>query len=164
MHTFTSNIRGAVLLPMLGILGAGLLAAAAVYFFYCPCQRTPGGWLLGEEISEPVSDWSFANQVPLCQIEVSGPLPHSVNLNCMSSRGRLYLSCANCEGKRWSTLALANPNGRIRMNESVYPVTLTRVQDPEMLDEAWRARAAKVGRQASRPRSESWWSFSVQSR
>ncbi|HJN51722.1 MAG: hypothetical protein QGI68_15210 [Pseudomonadales bacterium] len=157
------NLRGAILLRVLGVLGAAALTAGVVYFFYCPCERTSGGWLLGTEIPEPVSDWSFANQVPLCQIQVSGWLPHSVNLNCMSSSGKLYLSCASCEGKRWSTLALANPNGRIRMNESVYPVTLTRVEDPEVLDEAWQARAAKFSRQA-RPRPETWWSFSLKSR
>jgi|TARA_B100000315_G_scaffold124669_1_gene114618 hypothetical protein len=163
MISFQGKTRGAILLPVLGVLGAVAVTGAAVYFFYCPCERTPGGWLLGTEVSEPVSDWSFANQVPLCQIQVSGWLPHSVNLNCMSADGKLYLSCASCDGKRWSTYALANPNGRIRMNGSVYPVTLTRVLDPKLLDEAWQARAAKFGREA-RPRQEGWWSFSLNSR
>mgnify|MGYP001390856032 CR=1 FL=1 len=66
------------------------VAAAAGWFFYCPCERTPGGWLLGERVSEPVTDWSFANDVPLCQIQVrAGLLPHSINLNCMASAGVL---------------------------------------------------------------------------
>lgn len=164
MNPFLRKISGAVLLPVLGVLGAAALTGAVVYFFYCPCERTPGGWLLGTEVSEPVSDWSFANRVPLCQIQVAGWLPHSVNLNCMSASGKLYLSCSSCEGKRWSTYALANPNGRIRLNGSVYPVTLTRVEDPEVLDEAWRARAAKVGRDSTPPRPEGWWSFSLKSR
>ncbi len=164
MYPFIRKLRGAILLPVLAVLGTVAVTAAVTYFFYCPCQRYPGGWLLGTEVTEPVSDWSFANQVPLCQIQVGEWLPHSVNLNCMSSRGNLYLSCARCEGKRWSTYALASPNGRIRLNGTVYPVSLTRVEDPQVLDEAWRARAEKAGRKPTRPRSEDWWSFSVKSR
>ena len=164
MHIAMRNVRGAALGAVLGILGAAAVAAALTYFFYCPCSRLPGGWLLGSEVTEPVADWSFANEVPLCQIQVQSWLPHSVNLNCMSSRGRLFLSCASYDGKTWSTAALANPDARIRVNDSVYLVTLTRVEDPEVLDEAWNARAAKLGRQATRPRQEGWWSFRVESR
>jgi hypothetical protein len=125
---------GALLLFLCTILLIGM-AAGAVYFFYCPCERTPGGWLLGEVISEPVGDWSFANEVPLCQIQVSrGLLPHSINLNCMAADGELYLSCASCEGKTWSTAALADPEARLRLEDKVYPVRLTRVEDAQTLD------------------------------
>lgn len=158
------NARGAIPGIVLGVVGAAAVAAGLVYFFYCPCSRIPGGWLLGEEVSEPVPDWSFANEVPLCQIQVQAWLAHSVNLNCMSSRGALFLSCASCEGKTWSTAALANPNARIRLNDSVYPVTVTRVESPEELDEAWIARAAKLGMPIDTPRRVSWWSFRVESR
>ena len=49
--------------------------------------------------------------VPLCQIQVdAGLLPHAINLNCMADGGELYLSCASCDGKRWSTAALNNPS------------------------------------------------------
>ena len=163
MHIAMRNARGAARTAVLGILGAVALAVALTYFFYCPCSRVPGAWLLGNEMTEPVADWSFANEVPLCQIQVQSWLPHSVNLNCMSSRGRLFLSCARCDGKTWSTAALANPNARLRMNESVYLVALTRVEDPEVLDEAWNARSAKFDRPPS-PRREGWWSFRVVSR
>ena len=51
----------------------------------CPCDRTPGGLLFGEQIDEDVADWSFANDVSLCQIQVSnGLMPYSINLNCMA--------------------------------------------------------------------------------
>lgn len=154
---------------VIGVIFAGLLlaaaGAAAVWLFHCPCERTPGGWLLGSTVDEPVADWSFANAVPLCQIQVStGLLPHAINLNCMASDGRLYLSCAGCEGKTWSTAALARPEARLRLDRSVYPVRLTRVEDPAILDEAWRARELKVGRDPDRPREDGWWSFLVESR
>ncbi len=119
---------GGALLIFLGTILLIGVAAGAVYFFYCPCERTPGGWLLGEVVEEPVSDWSFANDVPLCQIQVyRGFLPHSINLNCMASDGDLYLSCASCQGKVWSTAALAHPESRLRVGDKVYPVRLLRV-------------------------------------
>ena len=45
-----------------------------------------------------MTDWSFANEVGLCQLEVQGFVPWSVNLNCMASDKRLFVSCARCEG------------------------------------------------------------------
>jgi hypothetical protein len=111
-----------------------------------------------------VSDWSFANDVPLCQLEVPAPVPYSINLNCMSSNGQLYISCSSCAGKRWSSIASSRPAARIRMRDDVYPVTLTRVTDPALLDEVWQARARKVQRDQGGPRPEAWWTFQLVSR
>ncbi len=162
----THRMAGGAAGVVLGILAVLAVGAFVVWFFYCPCERTPGGWLLGEQVEEPVEDWTFANDVPMCQVQVSrGFLPHSINLNCMAtSDGRLFLSCASCDGKVWSTAALENPEARLRLGERVYPVRLTRVQDPDVLDEAWQARARKTGGGLDVPRQEGWWSFRVESR
>lgn len=161
-------VRGGVLTTLLLILTGCVIAGLLTWFFYCPCERTPGGYLLGEEAGAPVADWSFANDmdtVPLCQIQVdTGLLPHSINLNCMADNGALFLSCADCDGKRWSTAALENPAARLRAAGVVYPVTLTRVTDPATLDRAWAARAAKRGQPSNTPREDGWWSFRVESR
>lgn len=160
----TGGVITTLLLVLAGLVIAGLLT----WFLYCPCERTPGGYLLGSEIAEPVTDWSFANDmaaVPLCQIQVStGLLPHSINLNCMAADGELFLSCSGCDGKRWSTAVLKNPAARLRAAGNVYPVTVTRVTDPATLDRAWIARAAKRGRSTDAPRQDGWWSFRVVSR
>jgi hypothetical protein len=124
----------------------------------------PGGYLIGREVDEAVRDWSFANEVPLCQLEVASTLPHSINLNCMATEGELYVSCSNCEGKHWSSVALAQPNGRVRVADAIYPVTLTRIEDVSTLDRAWLARASKTGTPASRERPDHWWSFRLVSR
>lgn len=164
--TLPVRTRGGVLRSLLIVLVLGGVAAFLIYFFYCPCERTPGGWLLGDVVDAPVDDWSFANSVPLCQVQVSRSLlPHSINLNCMATDdGQLYLSCASCEGKTWSTAALSDPAARLRIGESVYPVRLARVQDPGELDQAWQARARKTGRGQGNPREAGWWSFRVTSR
>ncbi|MEQ8859855.1 MAG: hypothetical protein RIC56_14525 [Pseudomonadales bacterium] len=158
-----ARIRGGALALALGLLLVAGAVGFAGYFFYCPCDRAPGGWLLGDVVAEPVEDWSFANDEPLCQIQVfrGGVWPHAINLNCMASEGRLYLSCAGCEGKAWSTAALAHPEARLRLGARVYPVRLTRVEDPAVLDEAWNARARKTGRGEGSPRQDGWWSFRV---
>jgi quinoprotein glucose dehydrogenase len=52
--------------------------------------------------------------------------------------GALYLSCARCDGKAWSTAAISNSAGRIRIDGKVYPVTLTRVEEGGLLEVAWR--------------------------
>ena len=164
---------GAAITPIL--IGVVLLAVPliAAYSLYCPCEQLPGVYLPGDEVEEPVTDWGFANAVPLCQIQVkSGRLPHAVNLNCMSAEGvtgdvvggDLYLSCMNCADKVWSNAALANPLARLRLGENVYPVHLARLHDPQQLDIAWHARATKTGQPTDRPRPDHWWSFAVTSR
>ena len=162
------SIRGAALTTVLLIVAGAAVAGFLTWFLYCPCERTSGGYLLGEEAAEAVTDWSFANDmdsVPLCQIQVdAGLLPHSINLNCMSDQGELFLSCSGCDGKRWSTAVAENPSARLRAGDVVYPVTVTRVMDPGTLDRAWIARAAKLGRPTDTPRQDGWWSFQVVSR
>lgn len=146
-----------VVVPVVGI---------AYWVRACPCDRTPGVYLWGTEVAEPVSDWSMANQVPLCQVQVSTALlPQALNLNCWADdKGVLYLSCGGCAEKRWSNAAVANNQGRLRVGSNVYPVTLTRVMDATELDAAWKARAVKVGGGGDATRPADWWSFRVASR
>lgn len=164
--------RGAIGVTILVIVLALAAAAFLTWFFACPCERTPGSYLRGEVVQEPVTDWGFANDVQLCQIQVNTrPLAHAINLNCMATdEGNLYLSCASCEGKRWSTAALNDPRARLRLDDQVFPVRLARVTDPAELDLAWRTRAAKLHRLRGsegaatdnpRPEDGAWWSFRV---
>lgn len=164
--TAERRIRGGIVTTLLLALVAVAIAAWLALSLACPCERTPGGWLFGEAAAAPVDDWTFANEVPLCQIQVYrwGLVPHSINLNCMASQGTLYLSCAGCEGKVWSSAALAHPDARLRLDDRVFPVRLSRVTDPRVLDEAWNARARKTGRGEGEPRQDGWWSFRVASR
>ena len=151
------------------------VAGFLYWFFICPCDRLSGGYLLGTEAEAQVADWSLANEVTLCQIQFSaGLLPHSINLNCMATpSGDLYLSCSQCAPKHWSNTVLENGTARLRLNDTVYPVTLTRVTDPDELDRAWLARVTKLNALPApanpapppgTPRPDHWWSFRVVSR
>jgi hypothetical protein len=161
------------------VLGIVLLVGiffAGRWFFTCPCDTMPGAVLWGEEVAEPVTDWTFANDVELCQVQVQGLLfPQANNLNCMATPdGTLYLSCSNCEPKRWSRLARANENGKVRLNGRVFPVTLTHVTDPAEADRAWNARLVKLEDSTvlgagtpvgtPRPPDAEWWTFRIASR
>ncbi len=163
----------------LGAIVAGVTASLLVVAFLgwsitCPCERTPGGLLFGDQIDDEISDWSFANDVSLCQIQISGLLPYSINLNCMAtSSGDLYLSCSVCDTKRWAGIVVGNGRAKMRLDGTVYPVTATRVMDPDELDRAWAARVDKLQVHSSpinpavpvgTPRPDRWWSFRVVSR
>ena len=156
-------------------VGASLLVTAFLgWSVTCPCDFTPGGLLFGDQAGEEVTDWSFANDVSLCQIQVGGLLPYSVNLNCMAtSSGDLYLSCSVCDTKRWAGVVVGNGRAKMRLDGTVYPVTATRVMDPDELDRAWAARLDKLQAHSTSinpaapvgtPRPDRWWSFHVVSR
>jgi hypothetical protein len=163
-------------LAVLGIVVAGLMSTAfVVWSATCPCERSPGGYLFGAGPDEAISDWSFANDVPLCQIQVGAALmPYSINLNCMStSSGELYLSCSRCDAKRWAGIVVDDSTIRLRLEETVYPVTATRIMDAQELDRAWGARLDKLQVHSTdlnpaaplgTPRPDRWWSFRLESR
>ena len=159
------------------IIPAGVVAVLVVAFLgwssTCRCDRTPGAYLFGAAADGPVTDWGFANRVTLCQIQIRvGVLPHAINLNCMSTTGgQLYLSCSGCGAKRWSNAAVANGRARLRLDGTVYPVTVTRVLDPGELDQTWNTRVQKLNQldapaspapPPDAPRPDDWWSFRVE--
>ncbi len=152
-----------------------LVTAFLGWSITCPCERTPGGLLLGAQADGEIADWSFANDVSLCQIQISnGLMPYSINLNCMATgAGELYLSCSGCDAKRWAGKVVENGRAKMRLDGTVYPVTATRVMDPAELDRAWVARVDKLQRHATAinpavpvgtPRPDRWWSFRIVSR
>ena len=79
----------------------------------------------------------------------------------MSAQSRLFVSCSVCETKSWAAVALENPEGRIKIEETIYPVTLRRLTGETELDMSWEARSAKLGEDPDTPRPESWWSFEM---
>jgi hypothetical protein len=170
-----TTTRSRTLLIALAVLIVVLVGGVGVWTMTCPCNRAPGFILLGDVQTTPVTDWSFVNDIPLCQIQISaGIMPHAVNLNCMATPdGQLYLSCGACQGKFWGRHVEDNERGRLRLNGRVYPVVFTRVTDPAELDRAWAARVKKLqvyGEEPYNPtpapdakRADSWGTFRLRS-
>jgi hypothetical protein len=164
------------------LVGGSLAAVLAIgivgfiiYSATCPCERTPGGFLFGNSHDEPVADWSFANQVPLCQLQIyAGIRPHSINLNCMATpEGEMYLSCSVCDTKYWAAKVEADEVGVMRLDGVTYPVFVNRITDDAQMDRAWSARVAKLqsfggpGNPAPDPnaqRPDRWWTFQITTR
>ena len=83
------------LLKTLGIIVVCLVALLVVMRItgFGPHDRIPGLWLKGNAVTNPVTDWSFTDNIPVIQIQTQTPylLPHSVNINCLDYNGQLYL-------------------------------------------------------------------------
>jgi hypothetical protein len=163
--------------PLYSFLTIGLAVIGLVVWSYvCPCDRSPGFVLFGESVTEPVEDWSFANDVPLCQLQVwAGFRPHSVNLNCMATaEGELFLSCSVCSSKYWARQVGEPELGVLKLGDKTYRISLNREETSERLDKAWRARVFKLQTHGGGPynptpaldaeRPGHWWSFHVTSR
>ena len=170
-----------IVLGVAAALGLVVVAGGVAWTMSCPCEGTPGFVLLGDAHEEPVADWSFANDVSLCQIQIGIWMrPHSVNVNCMATpEGELFISCSVGANKYWCPRVGQDHSGRLRLDEVVYPVVLNREMDQATLDRVWAARIRKLQKPAVQarqpggggqpppldtPRPESWWSFRVVSR
>ena len=104
-----------------------------------PWERTRGV-SFGLVHTEQVVTQSFVSDAKRCAVETRPQFPHSVTVNCWSLEGQLYIGCMNCEGKTWSTILLEEPNVRVRVLDTIYPVVFSRVKDQEEMLAAWRAR------------------------
>ena len=78
----TRRMKPIVPVAVVGVLAVAFLGWSAT----CPCERTPGAYLFGTSAEGPIADWTFANEVTLCQIQIrAGIRPHAINLNCMAT-------------------------------------------------------------------------------
>lgn len=66
--TKTLVLAGLAKLALVVVAGGGLWTVT------CPCDTVPGFVLLGDTANDPVTNWGFANDVSLCQIQVSVPI------------------------------------------------------------------------------------------
>ncbi|MBT3531082.1 MAG: hypothetical protein HOF74_10075 [Gammaproteobacteria bacterium] len=174
-QTANKSKRRNIIIAAAASITIAAIAGFMIYSSICPCDRTPGGFLLGDRAEEPVTDWTFANDVALCQLQIyAGIRPHAINLNCMSTpEGELYLSCSVCTSKYWAGKVGSNEYGVMRLEGVTYPVRLNRETDDAAMDRAWASRITKLqthgGGQfnpvpaldAERPGH--WWTFRVTS-
>ena len=128
------------LLKALGVILACmiLLLVAARIIGLEPTTRRPGLWLKGEMVTTPVTDWSFTDQIQNIQIQTNSwyLLPHSVTIDCVSYKGKLYLFSSYAagltypHGRRWNEDVARDPHARLKIGDKLYDRTLTLVNDP----------------------------------
>ena len=104
-----------------------LLLATLLIGCTSPFLGMPGGALSGDVVTEPVTDWSFVDDM-FVHLETRPDDPYSVELNYIVKEGQLYIDPA--EGRVWFDHIRADPRVRVRFDGKVYPVTAVLVGEP----------------------------------
>ena len=114
-----------------------LVSAVLVLVVGCgPVWRIPGGRLYGEVVTEPVSDWSFTDEVRTIAVETRPSFPHSVTIVCFTHGSDLYFPSFNAASKNWPEFVRQNPAVRLEIDGKIYPGRVTRVTTDQG---EWRA-------------------------
>jgi hypothetical protein len=115
-----------------------------------PLLLLPGGALDGTPTAVPES-WSFTDAVETVQLETRPADPYSVNIWVTAADEALYVH-AGANRSTWVEHIEADPKVRLRVNDSIYELSASRVVDQGEFDRFSDAYEKKYGR---RPRNES---------
>jgi hypothetical protein len=141
-----------------------LLVFFAARFADGPLGPIPGGPLRsGERVQEPVADWSFAKDVPEIDLQLASE-NRSRTVWILVRDGKAYVPCSlgYPPGKRWYRSALTDGRATLRIEGRLYPVTLTKRDDPTLAEPLRGEVARKYGR--TPPGEGEVWIFEVSSR
>lgn len=97
----------------------------------------PGLWLAGDVATDPVTDWSFTDDIPHAMVETRTPffLPYSVVTNNFSYKGQLYITATYSrnmvfpKSKFWTANVTRDPRVRVKLAGKVYEMTMVLVAD-----------------------------------
>ncbi|MCH8819894.1 MAG: hypothetical protein IIB03_06185 [Acidobacteria bacterium] len=151
-----------------GIAVGLVLVTAALFVLYLnrtdPWDRVPGKRITGEEVIEPVDDWSFMETSTRVTLEVRPSDPYSVDIRAFLHEGVLYLSSLSPEN-RWTQFLIEEPNLRLKVGNKIYKVRATRV-GPALENEILKAKEQmNPGRPERTPEEKARnWHFRVDSR
>ena len=144
-----------------------LLVAAAFVgarFHDGPLAIIPGGPLSsGELVSDPVTDWSFAETVETIELQLAQDYTSRTTW-ILVSEGRAFIPCSLGFPplKKWHLRADQDGDAILRILDKRYPVTLTRLSDPTLESKLQAIGSSKYG---GAPASDAGvWFFAVESR
>jgi hypothetical protein len=103
-----------------------------------PHTTTPGLWLKGDLVTEPVSDWSFADKYRNIMIQTNTwyLIPHSVRTDCFFYNHQLYVASPYSPGVQyphgtiWNEHVARDPHVLLKIGNQLYDRTLMHVTDP----------------------------------
>jgi len=123
-------LRGLLYLVLGLAVLIGILFVAA-RFKDGPIAMIPGGPLeAGELVNDPVTDWSFAADVPEIELQLSyQPSSRTTWIVVHDGRAFVPVSLSFPPGKRWHLAADQNGSALLRIEGRRYPVQLERVRD-----------------------------------
>ena len=115
-----------------------------------PEDRRPGLRLSGEVVTEPINDWSFADEFQEIYLETQTwyLIPHSVTTVCAGIGEKLYVPSIYYEGgewpnKYWNSNVSSDPRVRLKMGGKIYEREAVVVEDPVEFRTALQVLAAK---------------------
>lgn len=114
-----------------------------------PFLILPGGELDGSTAPAP-SDWSFSTEVGTVQLETRPEEPYSVNIWAVGMGPVLYVH-AGANRTSWVEHMEANSDVRVRVDDKLYDLRASRVEDQDEFNRFSDAYEEKYG---SRPRNE----------
>jgi hypothetical protein len=129
-----------------------MAAATILLVWVIGCGPTlvfPGGSLDGKPAAAP-EDWGFTSEISTVQLETNPADPYSVNIWALGIGDKLYVH-AGANRSTWVENMEADPSVRVRIDETIYPLTAARVQSQAEFDTFADAYETKYG---NRPRNE----------
>jgi hypothetical protein len=160
-----------VLRWLLRILAAGVAVLALLFLgarlHDGPLGPFPGGALeAGEEVTVPVTDWSFAAEIGEIELQLTSQ-SRSRTTWILVHEGEAYVPCSVGfpPGKSWYRDAAVDGRAVLRIDGKRYPVELSKLEDAEAAE-----RIAALQPQAERkygrmpPSDAGLWLFRVASR
>lgn len=107
---------------------AALLAPILLTLACGPIVMIPGGEIRGTPRSVP-SSWAFTDDVETFVLETRPADPYSVNVWAVAAGGRLYVAAGDAENA-WAANIAADPRVRLKVDEDVFELKATAIQDP----------------------------------
>ena len=126
-----------------------LMLTASITACSGPLVLLPGGALEGSTVAIPDS-WAFTDDVKTVQLETRPVDPYSVNIWVIAIGENLYVH-AGASRSTWVENMEADPNVRLRVDDSIYELVASRVDGQEEFDGFSDAYEQMYGR---RPRNE----------
>ena len=124
---------------------SALVLTAALLFAACggPFLLASGGALQGETAPNP-DDWAFTDAVDTVQLETLPAEPYSVNIWVIALDDHLFVH-AGANRATWVENMETDPNVRLRVDDTIYELAATRVEDQAEFDRFSAAYEEKYG-------------------
>lgn len=92
-----------------------------------PIWMLPGGELGGNVAPVP-SDWAFSDAAETVQLETRPGDPYSVNIWGVGVGERFYVAAGDASSS-WATHIAEDPNVRLKVEDSIFELRATRIED-----------------------------------
>lgn len=127
-----------------------------------PIGPLAGGHLRGTVHEGPLPDWELVDDVETVQLETGPEDPHSVNIWIGSYQGGLYVPTSLILGadepseREWVQNVQADPRVRLRVEDIVYELRATRVDDASTREAVRQALLTKYEVEADDHALRAW--------